>query len=72
MPYLDIIDEQAINAGAVNTVLIKEGKWIGYNTDGIGYVKGLYQVYPDLENAYILILGQVVQAKASLMNYLKL
>ena len=57
MPYLDIIDEQAINAAAVNTVLIKEGKWIGYNTDGIGYVKGLYQVYPDLENAYILILG---------------
>ncbi|MBO0927135.1 shikimate dehydrogenase [Staphylococcus sp. 30400_3112M30941] len=57
MPYLDSIDEQAINAGAVNTVLIKEGKWIGYNTDGIGYVKGLYQVYPDLENAYILILG---------------
>ncbi|MCS5349241.1 shikimate dehydrogenase [Staphylococcus aureus] len=57
MPYLDSIDKQAINAGAVNTVLIKEGKWIGYNTDGIGYVKGLYQVYPDLENAYILILG---------------
>ena len=57
IPYLDYVDEQAINAGAVNTVLIKDGKWIGYNTDGIGYVKGLHSVYPDLENAYILILG---------------
>ncbi|HDE4104092.1 TPA: shikimate dehydrogenase [Staphylococcus aureus] len=57
IPYLDHVDEQAINAGAVNTVLIKDGKWIGYNTDGIGYVKGLHSVYPDLENAYILILG---------------
>ena len=37
--------------------MIKDGKWIGYNTDGIGYVKGLHSVYPDLENAYILILG---------------
>ncbi len=29
IPYLDYVDEQAINAGAVNTVLIKDGKWIG-------------------------------------------
>ncbi len=55
--------------GAVNTVLIKDGKWIGYNTDGIGYVKGLHSVYPDLENAYILIFwAQVVQVKVLLMN----
>ncbi len=31
IPYLDYVDEQAINAGAVNTVLIKDGKWIGYD-----------------------------------------
>ena len=36
---------------------IINNKWIGYNTDGIGYVMGLKQVYPDLENAYVLILG---------------
>lgn len=57
LPYLDEIDEQAETVGAVNTVKIEDGKWIGYNTDGIGYVTGLKQVYPDLENAYILILG---------------
>ena len=41
----------------MNTVKIEGNKWIGYNTDGLGYVKGLKQVYPDLSNAYILILG---------------
>ena len=57
IPYLDEIDAQSSSVGAVNTVLIRDGKWIGYNTDGIGYVTGLKQVYNDLENAYILILG---------------
>ena len=50
---MDEIDEQSKTVGAVNTVLIKDGKWIGYNTDGIGYVTGLRQVYDDLESAYI-------------------
>lgn len=27
--------------GVVNIVLVKDGKWIGYNIDGIGYVNGL-------------------------------
>lgn len=57
IPYLDEIDEQSETVGAVNTVKIVDDKWIGYNTDGLGYVTGLKQVYPDLENAYILILG---------------
>lgn len=57
IPFLDEIDEQSKTVGAVNTVKIKNGKWIGYNTDGIGYVTGLNQIYPDLKNASILILG---------------
>ncbi|MCH4459754.1 shikimate dehydrogenase [Staphylococcus haemolyticus] len=55
--YLDEIDDQSKAVGAVNTVKIVDNKWIGYNTDGIGYVSGLKQIYPDLANAYILILG---------------
>ncbi|MEK4861488.1 shikimate dehydrogenase [Staphylococcus sp. FSL W8-0774] len=57
IPFLDEIDSQSTTVGAVNTVMVRDGKWIGYNTDGIGYVTGLRQVYNDLENAYILILG---------------
>ena len=56
IPYLDDINEQAKSVGAVNTVLVKDGKWIGYNTDGIGYVNGLKQIYEGIEDA-ILILG---------------
>ncbi|MGA4513547.1 shikimate dehydrogenase [Staphylococcus caledonicus] len=57
IPYLDEIDEQSKAVGAVNTVKIVNNRWIGYNTDGLGYLTGLKQVYPDVANAYILILG---------------
>jgi len=36
IPYLDEIDEAAKEIGAVNTVVNKNGKLIGYNTDWIG------------------------------------
>ncbi|MEL0538832.1 shikimate dehydrogenase [Staphylococcus debuckii] len=55
--YLDEIDTHAQTIGAINTVKIENGKWIGYNTDGIGYVKGLERVYPNLKDAQILLLG---------------
>src|SRR5690625_1503973 len=29
--YVDELDEQAEKIGAVNTVVVKNGKWIGYN-----------------------------------------
>lgn len=57
IPYLDKIDDHAKTIGAVNTVKVIDNQWVGYNTDGIGYVKGLNLVYPDLKNAYVLILG---------------
>src|SRR5690625_2492178 len=34
IPYLDEVDPAAKRVGAVNTVLLKDDKWIGYNTDG--------------------------------------
>ena len=51
---------------------IINNKWIGYNTDGIGYVMGLKQVYPDLENAYVLTLVLVVLVRELQMNSVKL
>ena len=41
MSYLDEIDEGAQAIGAVNTIVNEGGKLIGYNTDGIGYVRSL-------------------------------
>ncbi|HIP95583.1 MAG TPA: shikimate dehydrogenase, partial [Anaerolineae bacterium] len=41
MPYLDEIDETAQAIGAVNTILVREGRLIGYNTDGDGFLAAL-------------------------------
>lgn len=41
MKYLDEIDEEALQIGAVNTVINQDGKLIGYNTDGRGFVLSL-------------------------------
>lgn len=66
MPFLDEIDEQAKEIGAVNTVWCKDGKWTGYNTDGIGYVRSLESKYPIVQgnlDARILLLGAGGAAK---------
>lgn len=67
--YLDEVDEQAKQIGAVNTVLNKNGKWIGYNTDGIGYMRALLHKYPELVNLKeieVLLLGAGGAAKGIL------
>lgn len=46
LSYLDEVDEHARKVGAVNTVVRRKGKWIGYNTDGLGYVRALESSYP--------------------------
>lgn len=66
LAYLDELDDQAKKIGAVNTVLYKNGKWIGYNTDGIGYLRSLLSKFPELasnKEKRILILGAGGAAK---------
>ena len=41
MAHLDDIDEWSQTAGAVNTVVNEEGRLIGYNTDGRGFLRAL-------------------------------
>jgi len=41
LPLLDGIDPAAKAVGAVNTVCLRDGKWIGFNTDGGGAVAAL-------------------------------
>lgn len=67
MPYLDKIDDEANAIGAVNTVVNKNGKWIGYNTDGVGYVRSLTEAYPEVgqdKNKRFLIIGAGGAARA--------
>ena len=41
IPFLDQVDDWASTAGAVNTIVNREGWLTGHNTDGIGFLRAL-------------------------------
>jgi shikimate dehydrogenase len=43
LPYLDELSKEASLIGAVNTVVNEEGRLVGYNTDGSGYLRSLQE-----------------------------
>jgi shikimate dehydrogenase len=56
--YMDTLDDSATVLGSINVVQKKNGKLIGYNTDGLGFVQGLISEYPNsIYQKKILILG---------------
>lgn len=58
LEHLDRLSEDAARLGAVNTVLIREGKFIGHNTDYSGFGSALRRGLPEAA------LGSVVQLGA--------
>jgi shikimate dehydrogenase len=58
IPMLDVVNELAAKIGSVNTVVIREGKLTGYNTDGEGFVRALLtETSMDLTQKTFTILG---------------
>ncbi|MBQ8337802.1 MAG: shikimate dehydrogenase [Oscillospiraceae bacterium] len=57
IPYLDFVDETAKKIGAVNTVVNKDGRLYGYNTDYLGMRALILKNGIDLENKKMLVLG---------------
>ncbi|MBR4086509.1 MAG: shikimate dehydrogenase [Clostridia bacterium] len=57
MPFLDEISPKAQAIGAVNTVVKRDGKLYGYNTDILGMAALLDYHKIDIENKKVLILG---------------
>ncbi|WP_339286355.1 quinate/shikimate dehydrogenase [Oceanobacillus sp. FSL K6-3682] len=55
--YLDELDDSAKYAHASNTVVNRDGKLIGYNTDGLGYVKNLEEHGVQIEGKKITLVG---------------
>lgn len=55
--YLDELSPAAELMGAVNTVVIKDGKSIGHNTDGAGFVENLRHHSFDPEGKVVTIVG---------------
>jgi shikimate dehydrogenase len=56
IPLLDEIDPQAARIGAVNTVVNRDGRLVGYNTDWLGALRALEEK-TDIANKRVLILG---------------
>lgn len=73
LKYLDEIDDLASKIGAVNTVKIVDGKLIGYNTDGEGYVESLrHELGFEPDGKIVTILGAGGAGRAiafTLANY---
>lgn len=57
IPYLSYIDDIAKEIGAVNTIVNKDGKLYGYNTDYYGLKSLLEKNKIDVKNKKVLILG---------------
>lgn len=62
IPYLDKIDKLAEFIGAVNTVVNKDGKLLGHNTDIYGFIKSLEDVNIENENSFLIGCGGVSKA----------
>lgn len=63
IPFLDEMDPEAQEIGAVNTIKLTKNKLVGYNTDTFGFVKS---IFPLLEKHHqkALVLGTGGASKA--------
>ncbi len=57
IPYLDEIDENAKSIGAVNTVVNRDGKLYGYNTDFLGMRALIEKMGLEVFGKKVLVLG---------------
>jgi len=54
---LDELSDDARRLGAVNTVLVRDGRFVGHNTDHSGFARGLATGLPDADLSTIVQLG---------------
>lgn len=71
MEYLDEISPQAKFLGSVNTVVNRNGKLYGYNTDSEGFYMALKSEGIEIYNAKILVLGAGGVVKPTLMRLVR-
>ena len=62
IPFLDELNEEAKEMGAVNTIQFRNGKTIGHNTDHIGFTNSIKPLLEERNKA--IILGDGGAAKA--------
>jgi len=57
IPLLDELAASAAEVGAVNTVAVRDGRLIGFNTDCSGFAKGLRRAIGDIAGASVALIG---------------
>jgi len=72
MKYLDKIDKHAKLIGAVNTIVNKNGKLIGYNTDSYGAIQAIEKHLRKIKSSdYVVIFGAGGAARAIIFEICK-
>ncbi|HWI65605.1 MAG TPA: shikimate dehydrogenase [Symbiobacteriaceae bacterium] len=64
IPLLDEVGRTALQIGAVNTIVNRGGRLIGYNTDGLGFLNSLEEAGVRLPNLQVVVLGSGGAARA--------
>jgi len=77
LPYLDELSLEAQLVGAVNTVKNENGRLIGYNTDGLGYLKSVEEAGCHIVGKEMTLLGAggaacAIAAQAAISGVAKL
>ncbi|HAM49230.1 MAG TPA: shikimate dehydrogenase [Nitrospiraceae bacterium] len=55
--FLDVVNEEAAFIGAVNTIQNSDGRLVGYNTDGRGFMESLNEAGIEIEGRSTVIIG---------------
>lgn len=71
LPLLDAVSPEAEFIGAVNTVDIRDGRTMGYNTDGDGFLLPLQELGMSFADTSVCILGAGGAARAVTMALLQ-
>lgn len=73
IPYLDEMDSNAKSIGAVNTIVNKEGRLIGHNTDFSGFLYMVEHHKVTIEGKKMLVIGNGGASKAviAVLNHLQ-
>jgi shikimate dehydrogenase len=64
MKHIDSADKLALEIGAVNTILNRNGRLFGFNTDGIGAVRAIEESGTSLEGKKVVLVGSGGAARA--------
>jgi shikimate dehydrogenase len=57
VPLLDDLSPEARAMGAVNTIVIRDGRLVGHNTDGSGWAWGFRRALPGADVSRVVLLG---------------